>query len=160
MTPLRQLYTGLKKLPSGDGVLTRAILVQFLHVSSRAHIYFYISKWRARDRRGKPYSLTFLGSPQGILFQPRMDRAEKAPDPKRAWRGFDWRTAMPTCPLFPGVRRPTVMPTQQATPGPTRPSLPAPSTCTTLALDPSTGQMPDQTKQAPRVCSPVVPLPR
>ena len=53
-----------------------------------------------------------------------------------------------------------LMPTQQATPGSTRLSLPAPSTCTTLALDPSTGQMPDQTKRAPRVCSPVVTLPR
>ena len=64
---------------------------------------------------------------------------------------------MPLSSLAPSA---PLIPTQQATPGSTRPPLPDASTCTTLALDPSTGQMPDQTKRAPRVCSPVVTLPR
>ena len=35
------------------------------------------------------------------------DRAEKAPDALASLARFRLRTAMPTCPLFPGVRRPT-----------------------------------------------------
>ena len=97
---------------------------------------------------------------QVIPFSPRMDRALKASIEARARATFitaNCHADMPLSSLAPSA---PLIPTQQATPGSTRPPLPDASTCTTLAHDPSTGQIPDRTKRAPRVCSPVVTHPR
>ena len=70
-----------------------------------------VVKWAAAasilERLDDRALLVESGQRQGILFQPRMDRAEKAPDALASLARYRLRTAMPTCPLFPGVRRPT-----------------------------------------------------